>query len=610
MIENRGSRDAAGGDKGHGRRRRVSVASRVVLASLGLGLTVLAVGALAFEARYGDSVVPGVRVAGIDLSGLDRASASVRLDEAFGSPAGGRVVVVTPAGAHPITYTDVGRRPDLDQMLDEALAIGHGEDILGRVQQSLDAALGRISIAPRITFDMAELSSHVERVGDLVERQPRDATVSAGENGFVVQPSVAGQALRRAETTGAIARLLGEANAALSAAVEATIVTVSPSVDDAAAERLRQAAERVAGTGLDLELGDERWTIPASTVRSWLRFPAGVERAPLVSTTDVQETVAGLRKQVGRPARNASFAFRAGRVVATGRSRAGRRLDVKASSSEIAAALARKAAGTLAPSAPVELVTRPVPPALSSRDAKGLARRMVRLSTWTTPFEPSERNGFGANIRIPARAINGTVVLPGKTFDFWDAVGSVTTAKGYRPGGAIINGRTQPSGALGGGICSTSTTLFNAAARAGLEIVSRRAHFYYIDRYPVGLDATVFISSSGAKITLAFRNDTPTPILILGSSTRTSVRFDVYGISDGRSVSFSRPIVKNVKQARDLVEKTSSIPRGTRKRVEYPTDGFDSWVTRRVVDGNGRVIHRETFYSHYGRVDGVTLLGV
>ena len=70
--------------------------------------------------------------------------------------------------------------------------------------------------------------------------------------------------------------------------------------------------------------------------------------------------------------------------------------------------------------------------------------------------------------------------------------------EGLREGGAIINGRTEPQGALAGGICSCSTTLFNAALRAGFEMGARRNHYYYIDRYPLGLDATVFISGSGS----------------------------------------------------------------------------------------------------------------
>jgi vancomycin resistance protein YoaR len=594
----------------HARRRRIPSTLRAFLAVLVLGVAVVAVGLFAFEALYADRVVPGVRVGDVDLSGLDRPAAAARLDAAFASPTVGRIVVATPDGQHAIGYADIGRRPDLEGMLDEAFAIGHGADVFDRLGQTIRAWSSGISIPPRVTYDSFALRTHVAQVASLVDRPPRDAIVLTGDPWFTVQPAAPGQALRAADVTEAIARRVIEAKAATSVTVDAPITVVAPRLDDAAAERVRAAAERMAGSDLDLVSGDETWTIPASTVRSWIRFEsAGAQDAPVVIPAEVRKAIERLSKKVGLPATNASVGLRGGRIVASGSSRAGRSLDIEATVAEILIALPRKAAGTLAESAPVEIVTRTVSPVLSSTDARRLARQMVRLSSWTTRFEPSERNGFGANIRIPARAIDGTVVLPGATFDFWDAVGSVTMAKGYRSGGAIINGRTQPTGALGGGICSTSTTLFNAAARAGLDIVSRRPHFYYIDRYPVGLDATVFISSSGSKVTLAFTNDTAAPILIRGSSTRTSVRFEVYGVPDGRTVRFSRPIVKNVVRARDVEQRSASIPAGSRKRVEYPTDGFDSWVTRTVKDVKGRVIHRDTFYSHYGRVDGVMLVG-
>ena len=165
---------------------------------------------------------------------------------------------------------------------------------------------------------------------------------------------------------------------------------------------------------------------------------------------------------------------------------------------------------------------------------------MRKISQWTTPFPISDRNGFGANIWIPARLIDGYVVAPRATFDFWDAVGPVTRAKGYKSGGAIINGRTEPQGALAGGICSCSTTLFNAALRAGYEMGARRNHYYYIDRYPLGLDATVFISASGSKQTVSFTNDTDYPMLIRGYGFRDGgtgyVRFEIYSVPNGRKV--------------------------------------------------------------------------
>jgi vancomycin resistance protein YoaR len=238
---------------------------------------------------------------------------------------------------------------------------------------------------------------------------------------------------------------------------------------------------------------------------------------------------------------------------------------------------------------------------------------MRRISRWTTYFPVSEKNGNGANIWIPARLIDGYVVGPGETFDFWDAVGPVTREKGYKDGGAIINGRTEPQGALAGGICSCSTTLFNAALRAGYEMGDRRNHYYYIDRYPLGLDATVFISGSGSVQTMSFTNDTRYPILIRGRGWREGgsgyVRFDLYSVPTGRKVSFTKPVVKNVRRATDTVEYTSALPAGTSKRIEYPVDGKQVWVTRIVRDRDGSVIHKDTYYSNYARITGVTLVG-
>src|SRR5690606_25403880 len=90
---------------------------------------------------------------------------------------------------------------------------------------------------------------------------------------------------------------------------------------------------------------------------------------------------------------------------------------------------------------PALQVTKPV---LTTAEAEAARPKMKKISSWTTYFPVSEKNGFGANIWIPARLIDGYVVPPRGTFDFWDAVGPVTREKGYKDGGAIINGRTEP----------------------------------------------------------------------------------------------------------------------------------------------------------------------
>jgi hypothetical protein len=86
------------------------------------------------------------------------------------------------------------------------------------------------------------------------------------------------------------------------------------------------------------------------------------------------------------------------------------------------------------------------------------------------------------------------------------------------------------------------------------------------------------------------------------------VRFDIYSVPTGRKVVISNPIIKNVRQPSDRVQYTTSLAPGARKRIETPVAGKDVWRTVTVYQ-DGKVLHRTTYYSHYSRVDGITLVG-
>jgi len=176
-------------------------------------------------------------------------------------------------------------------------------------------------------------------------------------------------------------------------------------------------------------------------------------------------------------------------------------------------------------------------------------------------------------------------------------------------GGAIINGHSVEGKTIGGGICSTSTTLFNAALRAGLETGARANHYYYITRYPKGLDATVWEDGSAVQ-NMTFTNDTPYPILIRTYARPGIVRFTLYSVPTGRTVSISKPIVKNYIKGYTVVKYTKSLKPGHYLQSEYQADGQDVWVTVTVKDKTGHVISTKTYYSHYARMIGVIMKGV
>lgn len=598
--------------------RRLSVRMRFAVAFL-VGLLValgVGVGALyAYDQQYLGRVLPGVRVGGVDLSGLDPAAAADRLRTEYASLSEGKVTLRGPLGGRTISYAEIGRGPDVDAMVTEALRVGRDGNAVDRAIADARTALRGVVLTPLVTFDPDALAERIVGYAEDLAREPVEASVKVvDKTKFVVAPGADGRLADPAIPLQAALDALGALDAPAALTYEMPVRVIEPTVTTDEAARAKQDAERIAAP-IAITVGDEHGSITTARLRSWLTFGPTADGGYGVSidTTDLPGVLTALAKKLDKAPVNASFKTSGGSITGVTPSKAGYRVDRDATRTQVEAVLAARAAGaTTAAVEPTVTVTEPV---LTTAEATAARPKMKRLpgGTWTTYFPISEKNGFGANIWIPARLIDGYVVAPGATFDFWDAIGPVTRAKGYRDGGAIINGKTEPQGALAGGICSCSTTLFNAALRAGFEMGARRNHFYYIDRYPLGLDATVFISASGSRQTMSFTNDTDYPILIRGRGWREGsagyVRFDLYSVPNGRKVSISTGARQNVRRATDTVQYTSSLAPGASRRIEYPVNGFQVTSTRTVRDRNGKVIHRDTYFSNYARITGITLVG-
>jgi vancomycin resistance protein YoaR len=586
---------------------------------------------LAYQGQYEDRVYPGVTVDGVDVSGLTREEAVARLEAGLAGYGEGSALVDVDGKKYRITYAAMGRRADVERLVDLAWAVGRSDDdalanALGGVRSYLDGS----PIDPLVVVDAEAVAREVAALAGRVDRAPLNAAASRTKSGFVAKPAVPGAALPQAEVAADLLDQLTDATAPATLDLAVARTPVAPQIGDEAAARAIEAAERMAAD-VEVAVGDERWTIKAATVRGWIRFEAaGDQIRPTIDPAAPTKALEALAEEIDTSARNAGFRVGPRSITGVTPSRNGRAVNVEASAPVVAAAvLARAEAGATAP--PAELVVKAVKPRFTTEQAKAAAPKMRMISSWTTYYEVSERNGFAANITIPALDLDGYVVAPGATFDFWRSIGPVTTARGYRAGGAIINGKSEPTGALAGGICSTSTTLFNAVARAGYQMLSRHNHYYYIPRYPTGLDATVAISG-GSVTTMSWKNDTDQPVLIRASARPGVVTFSLYTVpvnsrpaivggsrvpgatnvtyrvANGRTVVFRTSGKRNYNRATSSVQRTTALPAGRSQVVEYPVDGFSVTVTRQVYEG-GALIRSNTWVSNYARVNGLTLVG-
>ena len=156
------------------------------------------------------------------------------------------------------------------------------------------------------------------------------------------------------------------------------------------------------------------------------------------------------------------------------------------------------------------LAAKVAQPDFTTKDARALRIR-EQVSTFTTYFPYAEYRNI--NLGRAAELIDGTVLKPGETFSLNGIVGERTEANGFTKGYVISDGILIQD--LGGGVSQIATTTFNAMFFAGLEDVEHKPHSFYIDRYPIGREATV----AWGAVDLQFRNDTPYGVLIDASVT-------------------------------------------------------------------------------------------
>ena len=553
-------------------------------------------------------ILPGVGVAGVSLAGLDRAQGESALRQSLPSLADGRLVIDINGDKQPVSYASFRRDYDLGYMLDQALDQGRAPNFVEQLQEQLRILVNGVTIQPAVSWDNNSLVEQVAAIASAAQLDPVSASLSRVEGRYVVSPAQAGLSV---DVAGAVSDAVAAVNNTSGDSTGITVHTTSvpAAVSTEEAQAAADLVEHVVGAGLTVSGADLSASISSDELRGWVHLDesaTGGHWQLVIEREPVRQFVANYALQTDVAATNATFGFVGGDVQVIS-SADGRATDVEATTDNVMAALNERAtSGSTPTDATLALVT--VPPTFSTTDAQAIASRVTKIGEWTTNFTVSSLNGNGVNISIPTSIINGYVVEPGALFDFLAVIGPITSPP-YTAGAAIVHGHTVEDGVLGGGMCSCSTTLFNAAMRSGLDIHARRNHTYYISRYPVGLDATVWIASERSKQTMSFVNDLQYPVLIKGINRPGEVTFELYGVPDGRTVELSDPVIENAQTAQEFYQYTDALGPGVKNRIEFQVDGFDSTVVRTVRDASGNVIHHDTFQSHYKTITGLVEVG-
>jgi len=565
-----------------GRPSALFLVTAVVIAALGLALF-----ARAYTLR--DSVLPGVSVAGVDVGGLSPADARARIDQELGARLGQPVELVVGNRSLRVTPENIFR---VDAAASEQAAFDSA-------RESIPARLGALAVPfavhqevrPVVRVHESGRAALADELAGLTKRAV-SARVSMEGTEAVVVPGRDGTAI----DDQAVLDLLEAAALAGLPSVKVDLQTVEPPISTEAAARAATVARTITAAPVRLGLKGEGeiGKLGRAQLASLVRFePKAGAVNVVLDPGGIEGKLHPVVKPFTKEPVDATFRVSGDRAYLV-KAKNGTTLDVKDAQQSIYEA----GSGPGRRLAVLSLAT--LAPGLTTKEARALGIR-EEVSTFTTDMGESSPNRIW-NVHLLGNYLDGTILEAGETFSYNEVVGPRTIERGFREGQMIFGGVLIPS--IGGGVCQTATTIFNAAFEAGLPVKERHNHSWYISHYPMGRDATV----SWGGPDLVFKNDLKHAILIDVSYTDTTFTVTFYGTKQGRKVTSTTAEPSNHTQPKMQYAIDPTASPGSKTVVAGGGPGFDTNVHRKVFE-HGKLIREDDFFTRYTPQNPTTVYG-
>ena len=547
----------------------------VVLLLLGLVLLVGGAYAAAYYAA-GDKVPRGTTVAGVDIGGRTRDGAAEALRTGLAGRESRPIAALVDGEQVAVAPAEAGLSVDVDASVDAA-----GAEHSWSPSWLWRYFTGGDELDPVVTVDDARMTAFLDALSEQHGTPARDGAVSFDGTQVKVRQALTGQHIDPDNARAALRdAFLGDAGT-----VDLPLVTDLPEIDgDDVSTAVDTFANPAVAGPVTLVFGSSKVVLTPA------EFTAALSLEPvdgaLVPRADKQ-VLANLVDQSisgdGAPV-DATVALVDGKPTI---------VPAKPGVKYKPADVAKVFLGLVA-EAPGEregsVASSVAKPEFTTADARKLGIK-EQVSTFTTYYPYAEYRN--TNIGRAAELVDGTVLKPGETFSLNDTVGERTRENGFTEGFIISNGIFKED--LGGGVSQMATTTFNAMFFAGLKDIEHKPHSFYIDRYPVGREATV----AWGAVDLRFQNDTPYGVLIHAVVTpSTPTTSGVVTVS-----MWSTKYWDITTKTGDRYNFTSPATRTLDTEDCYPNEGYggfdiDIWRYFRRP-GDPALVRSEKMHTHY-----------
>jgi len=513
--------------------RLAALLPRCVMALI-IAVLAVAVGLLVFREQYEGRIYPAVAVGGIDVGGLTVAQAENRLTQRALDLEQGQLTFAYGGQTWTPSLAELGVMVDLEASLASAHAMGRSGDATSRLAFT-GAILDADQAVPlRMELDQGVLDAWFNAVDRELGNPAIEARLVIDGTNVSITEEASGIAVDRPAAT---ERILAALSSLQPVAGELPTRVDEPDFTRANLAPVQATVARMIVKPVPVTFEDQAWDIDSTILGPYLLIETvmvgGEPTAQL--RLDTNGLASALRAefgdQVNREPVDALVGWDDGVVALEPSS-----LGVTIKGGAFAEAVGESFFNG---HQPVEIPVVHTRPEIDGEnlDALGITELLGKgSSNFSNGVE-----GRDANVELATEFMNGTLVPPGGTFSFNDAIGEITYERGFQE--ALVVQGEGVGRDVGGGVCQVSTTIFRAALNAGMPITEWYAHTYRLPHYELdgwgpGFDASILQwgPNPAEWPDFEFENYTDSWLLVESYVSYPYVHVNIYGTGDGREV--------------------------------------------------------------------------
>jgi vancomycin resistance protein YoaR len=452
---------------------------------------------------------------------------------------------------------------NIDETVDKAYAVGREGNILERLSERLRASFGGATIAPDIDYQAAKARGEVREIASQVNHPPTEANAKIYGSEVEVTESRDGYELDLAATMASVDNAIDD----MSGKTRLRGDVLDPGVTTAEAEVAAKKARGALSEQLTLKAEGKSWTLSPADLGSVLEVTRQDGKIDVSLNRDLLDgRLTNVYNDLTVKPVEASYDFDADGDIFVKPSHEGRSVEGEKLIDSIQGGLFE---GKREYEVPVTVAK----PQFTTTELE--AKKPTELQgTYRTNYTATTDQGQTRveNLKIASEAVSGTFVAPGQTFSMLEHVANLD----YYNTHVIVDGAETVD--EGGGLCQVTSTLYNAALYAGMEITERTAHYSQLPYIRPGMDATVWYGGPGTAddLDMKFKNTTDGYVLVQEYVSNDGYIYaNVYGVPDKVEVEMSSEPIFKVEDA-------------------------SKWVTYYERTRNGKVVYSDQWETAYG----------